>query len=940
MGLKFLDLLIGLSAPDRQGSANAITDPVVQRACQERHQTFEKHFALLSACVPTSHLLLPIVEIIWLLVRRTADLPAFDPLFTTQPVERITQLDQPSKDHPIPTSSGNLSHNTTLALLELVRIAYKDIDFEYGMSALSRGSKTKLKRLNGGVDGAAIETQPNNSTTQSDDAVRISLPIPFSITAPMAAPDQHTTSTSLLLPKSLLSNETYSQLQTNEHLPLGDGAAEFGTSQEVERDNRSSSLSDIEERHIVEAADKLHDKSSSISEEEEDTEAETERLEVSPQKLRKHENVLFSVFQRPADSGHADTGQTVDSGNGIVGAANVSSKAKPNTVNGNINDDAMDQTSDISSLDDSAEEASRATSPSSISGRKRKRSSRRNMTETDPAAVNSLKKAAGQLASSIIQDINRQQIHKPESAMTHETVEERVCEDDDGSTAAGEDASHPLPLTQFSKTRTNRVDERSAALAADMTDSRAVSPGIEGIDANGERMAVVDSGTEDADMEDSNPAMDADAVVRNEEQVLKKKAAMDLLGTIEKQFATLRDKLYEDRINHLNDELAMLNQPKITHPDYLTMVDCIDKRRDEKILQANIRLRYKFETLQRKSIAERAIAHSQYMQTVREQRDTILEQANKEWYQIQRERRTCDEDDSSYLYEFTTRRSQQIVRQAAYNAEVSVLSGFAKYKGFPAAPEISPAKPEQIQDDLQKMGIQSPTRVGPAHMTASLSNLSRQRPAAEEQFIEQTPWANPHHPIHHQIITAAQRQASLQSRPLSPFTTPAPPRRLIDTGPANGSASTIAALQSARNSSVVPTPASLDPDRNMLQRSELVPDDAQLTGTPSKHNGYILQESVASAHGTARPTLENVSDSFSDDFAPPLIQARSAGSPPSKLHTSLDETARSISRNPFSLPTKIPEEPEASSAEQNLFVAFQRLPRQIRVNAGLDRGNS
>ena len=139
------------------------------------------------------------------------------------------------------------------------------------------------------------------------------------------------------------------------------------------------------------------------------------------------------------------------------------------------------------------------------------------------------------------------------------------------------------------------------------------------------------------------------------------------------------------------------------------MVECIDKRLEEKTMQANTRLRYKLETLRRKSIAERAIAHSQYMQTIREVRDTVLEQANEEWYQIQRERRTCDDDESLFLYQFTTRRSQQISRQTAYNAEVSILSGFAKYKGFPAAPEIAPANRNEVEDDLRKMGVSKRT---------------------------------------------------------------------------------------------------------------------------------------------------------------------------------------------------------------------------------------
>ena len=151
----------------------------------------------------------------------------------------------------------------------------------------------------------------------------------------------------------------------------------------------------------------------------------------------------------------------------------------------------------------------------------------------------------------------------------------------------------------------------------------------------------------------------------------------------------------------------MLHQPDIVHSDYLLMVECINQRRDEKIRQARVRLKYKLETLQRRCIGERAIAHGQYMQTIRDKRDTILEQANKEWYQIQRERRTSDEDEQLYLYQFPTQRTQQIARQRAYNAEVSLLSGIAKYSGFPAAPEITGAKTNEVEDDMRRMGVRT-----------------------------------------------------------------------------------------------------------------------------------------------------------------------------------------------------------------------------------------
>ena len=144
----------------------------------------------------------------------------------------------------------------------------------------------------------------------------------------------------------------------------------------------------------------------------------------------------------------------------------------------------------------------------------------------------------------------------------------------------------------------------------------------------------------------------------------------------------------------------MLNQPVPNHPEFLAQKDIIDRYRDEKVDYEETLFKYKLIALQRKSIAEKAQIHSQYMQTVREIRDRNLEQLNQEWYQIQRERRICEDNVPDYMYKFTTRRSQQIRQQTAYNTEVSILSGVAKYVGFPAAPDINGARPKEIDDDF------------------------------------------------------------------------------------------------------------------------------------------------------------------------------------------------------------------------------------------------
>ena len=159
------------------------------------------------------------------------------------------------------------------------------------------------------------------------------------------------------------------------------------------------------------------------------------------------------------------------------------------------------------------------------------------------------------------------------------------------------------------------------------------------------------------------------------------------------------NRLFDERLAQCNEELTMLEQPTFIHPELLLMKEVIDRRRNQKIKYEQTLLKFKLESLQRESIANKAQMHSQYMQTAGELRDTYLSQINAEIYQTQRERRSCEADVPDYLYTLCTKRSKQITDQTAYNEEVSLLSGIAKYAGFPAAPDIIEIKSNEWEED-------------------------------------------------------------------------------------------------------------------------------------------------------------------------------------------------------------------------------------------------
>ncbi|RKF53765.1 putative transcriptional regulatory protein dep1 protein [Golovinomyces cichoracearum] len=193
-------------------------------------------------------------------------------------------------------------------------------------------------------------------------------------------------------------------------------------------------------------------------------------------------------------------------------------------------------------------------------------------------------------------------------------------------------------------------------------------------------------------------------ISRNEEATEKKKIALDRLSDIERQFSTFRERLYEERLKSLDQEDAMLREAQPSHPEYLAKLQCIDARRDEKIRRAIRLWEYELQSLKKVAVAQRSQILVQYQQEVREVREKKLEQLGEQWYKIQHDRRSYAGICPEYTLKFPTKRTQQISNQIAYNNEVSVLSGFAKYVGFPAAPIIAPASASELEDDLEKMG--------------------------------------------------------------------------------------------------------------------------------------------------------------------------------------------------------------------------------------------
>lgn len=152
-----------------------------------------------------------------------------------------------------------------------------------------------------------------------------------------------------------------------------------------------------------------------------------------------------------------------------------------------------------------------------------------------------------------------------------------------------------------------------------------------------------------------------------------------------------------------------------THPEYARQLAIIGDYRQEKQDYETKLFAYRLKSLCTKSQVDRMKIHSSYFQTIRDVREKSLDDIAAMHYQIQQDRFQSNDAVPNYSIPFPTSRPRQVAQQAAYNDEVSILSGMAKYVGFPAAPAISASRQSEWEEDFEKMGINLPPKQNIGH---------------------------------------------------------------------------------------------------------------------------------------------------------------------------------------------------------------------------------
>ncbi|KAF1811323.1 hypothetical protein P152DRAFT_69456 [Eremomyces bilateralis CBS 781.70] len=446
-------------------------------------------------------------------------------------------------------------------------------------------------------------------------------------------------------------------------------------------DDRSSSLSEpedpTEERDIV-VPDEVEEESASDAEN--DTEAETERLDISPQKWLKvqveevdedkakedAEAQIDEMEQDQEDVDAASTGtHTREPTPDILKATEPETMPRKRKRAAGLTDPLMTG----EDPDEPAAKRSHSSQEESIADPEEEREPE----EPDPD-----ENVDEEIAEQLVEELAAQAQPELEPEVEVEEKEDAVIEQ--------EEPEKPSRALRFRKGKRKGKKVKDPELDRASGTPR-LGP-VEGED-------VVE---EEADEEDPN-------AIQEEEALTKRKFALDMLGEVERQFIAFKERHLNEQINHINKELELLNEPDCQHSEYLAMLQCIDERRTNKVQHEHIHKRYRMQTLRIKVVGERSQLQSQLLQDLRVAREKALEDGYKYFHALQRDRRRFGADDTNYMHMFPTKRSTQVEQQTAYNLEVSILSGIAKHVGFPAAPDMKGLDDAEIESDLQAMKV-------------------------------------------------------------------------------------------------------------------------------------------------------------------------------------------------------------------------------------------
>ncbi|KAI5954081.1 DEP1 [Candida margitis] len=232
----------------------------------------------------------------------------------------------------------------------------------------------------------------------------------------------------------------------------------------------------------------------------------------------------------------------------------------------------------------------------------------------------------------------------------------------------------------------------------------------------------------------------------------QRELAVKGLIAIEKCFAEVRDKLYDDKLSLLEKELQLCLDG--SHPELSKIYQKINGFYQDSLNLANANLTYRLKCVDKETMATRTSIHQNYLRNIMDTKNAMITETTSMWYKINKERNQLDQIVPDFNYAAipssilaqeelpvsssgivtevmgpVAPKMKKAIKQSAIvelvqqrnnlNEQLGILNGLVKFHGFPSAVSSSinqddvatrelllrKASEEEINEDLKAMGI-------------------------------------------------------------------------------------------------------------------------------------------------------------------------------------------------------------------------------------------
>ncbi|KAG0000923.1 Transcriptional regulatory protein [Modicella reniformis] len=186
------------------------------------------------------------------------------------------------------------------------------------------------------------------------------------------------------------------------------------------------------------------------------------------------------------------------------------------------------------------------------------------------------------------------------------------------------------------------------------------------------------------------------------------KDALEALTSIEVEFATLRDKMYEERMTELDREVEMINAG--THPELSSLMQEIEQKREQRLRFAGMGRKYMIDISQSAYQVAEYRAHCTFQSARRTARTDMIRELGKKQQQILVDLRLSLDTHKRKVIDdkATLVRARKLRRM-----EANELKNINERLGFPESKKPAPATDTELESDFAAMGHSGGGYYGP-----------------------------------------------------------------------------------------------------------------------------------------------------------------------------------------------------------------------------------